>query len=142
MILSWEVLPESDLREAIGVLVRLVETAGAVIIFVGAVWAFARFVAALARGDGQGRSFNRIRLTLGRFLVLGLEFQLAGDVLRTAVAPSFTEIGQLAAIAAIRTALNYFLGREIAQERAELERESEAEPEQAAGARSGGRKAP
>ncbi|MDK1349083.1 DUF1622 domain-containing protein [Streptomyces sp. 378] len=61
----------------------------------------------------------RIRLTLGRFLPLGLEFQLAGDVLRTAVAPSFTEIGQLAAIAAIRTALNFFLGREIAQERAE-----------------------
>ncbi|MEW5528445.1 DUF1622 domain-containing protein [Streptomyces virginiae] len=57
----------------------------------------------------------------GRFLVLGLEFQLAGDVLRTAVAPSFTEIGQLAAIAAIRTILNFFLTREIAQERAEIE---------------------
>ncbi|MFE5815337.1 DUF1622 domain-containing protein [Streptomyces sp. NPDC056479] len=142
MILSWEVLPKSDLREAIGVLVRVVETAGALIIFVGAIWAFVRFVAAVVRGGGDGRGFNRIRLTLGRFLVLGLEFQLAGDVLRTAVAPSFTEIGQLAAIAAIRTALNYFLGREIAQERAELERDSEGEPEQAAGARSGGRKAP
>lgn len=42
-------------------------------------------------------------------------------MLRTAVAPSFTEIGQLAAIAAIRTALNYFLGREIAQERVEID---------------------
>ncbi|MEU1889591.1 DUF1622 domain-containing protein [Streptomyces pristinaespiralis] len=93
---------------------RLVETAGALIIFVGAVWAFARFVVTVQRGGGRGERFNRIRLTLGRFLVLGLEFQLAGDVLRTAVAPSFTEIGQLAAIAGIRTALNYFLGREIA----------------------------
>ncbi|MEU3254875.1 DUF1622 domain-containing protein [Streptomyces sp. NPDC006997] len=120
MILSVELLPESDLRDAIGVLVRLVETAGALIIFVGAVWAFARFTATLARDRGQTHGFNRIRLTLGRFLALGLEFQLAGDVLRTAVAPSFTEIGQLAAIAAIRTALNFFLGREIAQERAEL----------------------
>lgn len=73
------------------------------------------------RGRGQLAGFNRIRLSLGRFLVLGLEFQLAGDVLRTAVAPSFTEIGQLAAIAAMRTALNYFFGREIAQERAEIE---------------------
>ncbi|GAB2985622.1 hypothetical protein GCM10023080_059010 [Streptomyces pseudoechinosporeus] len=142
MILSWEVLPESDLREAIGVLVRVVETAGALIIFVGAVWAFARFIAAVVRGGGQGQGFNRIRLALGRFLVLGLEFQLAGDVLRTAVAPSFTEIGQLAAIAAIRTALNYFLGREIARERAELERDTEGESQQDAGARSGGRKAP
>ncbi len=67
-----------------------------------------------------------IRLSLGRFLALGLEFQLAGDVLRTAIAPSFTEIGQLASIAAIRTALNYFLAREIANERAEIERQNEA----------------
>jgi uncharacterized membrane protein len=139
MILSWEVLPEPDLREAIGGLVRVVETAGALIIFVGAVWAFARFIAAVVRGggQGQGQSFNRIRLTLGRFLVLGLEFQLAGDVLRTAVAPSFTEIGQLAAIATIRTALNYILGREIARERAELQRDAEGEQQQDPGAAAG-----
>ncbi|MCQ0025459.1 DUF1622 domain-containing protein [Streptomyces somaliensis DSM 40738] len=119
--MSMELLPESTLREVIGLLVRLVESAGALIIFVGAVWAFAQFVRAGVRRPDRVAGFNRIRLGLGRFLVLGLEFQLAGDVLRTAVAPSFTEIGQLAAIAAIRTALNYFLGREIAQERAEMD---------------------
>ncbi|MFF3327926.1 DUF1622 domain-containing protein [Streptomyces sp. NPDC002889] len=119
MPLSVELLSESTLRDAIGLLARAVEGAGALIIFVGAVWASGQFVMAGARGRGAG--FNRIRLSLGRFLVLGLEFQLAGDVLRTAVAPGFAEIGQLAAIAAIRTALNYFLGREIAQERAELD---------------------
>ena len=64
-----------------------------------------------------------IRLSLGRFLALGLEFQLAGDVLRTAITPSFAEIGQLAAIAAIRTALNYFLAKEIREERAEIGQE-------------------
>ncbi|MFJ8693807.1 DUF1622 domain-containing protein [Streptomyces roseolilacinus] len=122
MIVSVELLPESTLREAIGLLVRLVESAGALIIFIGAGWAFVQFVKAGLRRRDRVAGFNRIRLSLGRFLVLGLEFQLAGDVLRTAVAPSFTEIGQLAAIAAIRTALNYFLGREIAQERAELAR--------------------
>ncbi|WP_318199383.1 DUF1622 domain-containing protein [Streptomyces sp. SCL15-4] len=122
MTLSVEMLPESTLREVIGLLVRLIESAGALIIFIGGAWAFVQFVRAGMRGRGRVAGFNRIRLSLGRFLVLGLEFQLAGDVLRTAVAPSFTEIGQLAAIAAIRTALNYFLGREIAQERAEIER--------------------
>ncbi|WP_189536417.1 DUF1622 domain-containing protein [Streptomyces roseolilacinus] len=122
MIVSVELLPESTLREAISLLVRLVESAGALIIFIGAGWAFVQFVKAGLRRRDRVAGFNRIRLSLGRFLVLGLEFQLAGDVLRTAVAPSFTEIGQLAAIAAIRTALNYFLGREIAQERAELAR--------------------
>ncbi|MEU7473514.1 DUF1622 domain-containing protein [Streptomyces sp. NPDC044984] len=125
--LSVEVLPESTLRDVVDLLVRLVEAAGALIIFVGAAWAFGHFLLAGIRGGGVGRQFNRIRLSLGRFLALGLEFQLAGDVLRTAIAPSFIEIGQLAAIAAIRTALNYFLSREIANERAEIERERRKE---------------
>jgi uncharacterized membrane protein len=58
-----------------------------------------------------------IRLSLGRLLAPGLEFQLAGNVLRTAIPPSFAEIGQLPAIAAIRTALNLFLSRDIDAER-------------------------
>jgi len=128
--MDLEVLPVSVLRDVVDLLVWIVEGAGALVIFVGAVWAFVRFVVSglgrrrAPRGlrPGPTRDFNRIRLGLGRFLALGLEFQLAGDILRTAVAPTFTEIGQLAAIAAIRTALNYFLGKEIAHERAEIER--------------------
>jgi uncharacterized membrane protein len=77
------------------------------------------------------RSFVPVRLTLGRFLALGLEFQLAGDILTTAVAPSFEEIGKLAAIATIRTALNYFLGREIAEERRQLTEEEGGPPDPA-----------
>ncbi|MFE9847029.1 DUF1622 domain-containing protein [Streptomyces goshikiensis] len=111
------------MRELIGWLVHLIEAGGALIIFAGTVWAFVRFAATGLRRRSLIGEFNKIRLSLGRFLVLGLEFQLAGDVLRTAVAPSFTEIGQLAAIAAIRTILNFFLTREIAQERAEIETE-------------------
>ena len=44
---------------------------------------------------------------------MALEFELAADILRTAVAPTWNEIGQLAAIAALRTLLNYFLQKEI-----------------------------
>jgi uncharacterized membrane protein len=54
-----------------------------------------------------------IRLTLGKSLALALEFLLAADVLRTAVAPNWDDIGKLAAIAALRTLLNYFLEREL-----------------------------
>ena len=57
-----------------------------------------------------------MRLTLGRWLAVGLEFELAADILRTAVTPSWKDIEQLASIAALRTALNYFLEREIRQE--------------------------
>jgi uncharacterized membrane protein len=57
-----------------------------------------------------------VRLSLGRWLALGLEFALAADILRTAVAPAWRDIGQLAAIAVLRTGLNYSLEREIARE--------------------------
>lgn len=53
------------------------------------------------------------RVRLGYWVALSLEFLLAADVLKTAVAPSWNDIGQLAAIATIRTALNYFLERDI-----------------------------
>jgi uncharacterized membrane protein len=113
---------EELLRDALGVLVPVVEACGAAVIVVGALWAFVRFVAVGLR-DRDARAFVPVRLTLGRFLALGLEFQLASDVLRTAVAPSFRELGQLAAVAAIRTALNYFLAREIDEERRQLAEE-------------------
>jgi len=105
-----------DLADVVDFLVRVVEAIGAAIIFAGAVSAFAQFVRVAFRREGMA-PFAQVRLDLGRFLVLGLEFQLAADILRTAVAPNFTSLAQLAAIAAIRTALNFFLGREIKEER-------------------------
>lgn len=121
-------LPEDTLREAVEVLVRIVEAGGAVIIFAGAVVGFVRFLGVALDSRSPSR-FVAVRLGLGRFLALGLEFQLAGDILRTAVAPTFEEIGQLAAIAAIRTALNYFLGRELEQERREIEGQPDDDPD-------------
>lgn len=114
-----DLLSEELLREVVNLLVRLVEAAGALIIFVGAAFAFARFVSTALRRRGE-EDFNVVRLFLGRYLTLGLEFQPASDVLRTAVSPTFVQIGQLAAIAAIRTGLNYILGKEIERERAAL----------------------
>lgn len=107
---------QHELTNVVDVLVRVVEAFGAAIIFVGAVIAFVRFIHASTRREGVA-PFDALRLDLGRFMVLGLEFQLAADILRTAVAPNFTSLAQLAAIAAIRTALNFFLGREIKEER-------------------------
>jgi uncharacterized membrane protein len=52
-------------------------------------------------------------LSLARWLLLGLEFMLATDIVRTVIAPSWEEIGQLAAIAVIRTFLNFFLERDL-----------------------------
>ncbi|MEU6075033.1 DUF1622 domain-containing protein [Micromonospora sp. NPDC047074] len=107
-------------------LVTAVEIAGAVVIFVGAAWAALRFVVEGLR-HRSAAVFTPIRLSLGRFPTLGLEFQLAAHILRTAGSPTFDQIGQLAAVAAIRTALNHFLGREIRQEQRQV-REAEPAP--------------
>jgi uncharacterized membrane protein len=92
--------------------IRLVlEAMGAFWIAVGFLFTIAQLVVAFARL--QISSFTRIRLTFGRYLSLALEFQLASDILSTSIAPSWQEIGKLGATAVIRTALNYFLTREI-----------------------------
>lgn len=54
-----------------------------------------------------------IRLGLGRWLALALEFELAAAILRTASTPDWTITGQLTAIIVLRTALNYFLQKEF-----------------------------
>ncbi len=109
---------EELLRTLVFHLVRITEALAAIVIFSGAIVGFLQYLyySFLKKNT---ESFSKVRLGLGRFLALGLEFQLASDLLRTAVAPSFEEIGKLAAVATIRTALNYFLNREIQAERLE-----------------------
>ena len=101
-----------------------VELVGAIVIGVGCVAAALKLVREWGAGP---TSYTGVRLLLARYLALGLEFQLAADILVTAVAPSWEEIGKLAAIAAIRTLLNFFLAREMKEERAE-EQEERTEP--------------
>lgn len=108
---------EATIVNAVQWLKLLVETLGALIIGLGVVTAAAQFVRALV--PPQVESYNSIRLTLARYLALALEFQLGADILSTAVAPSWNQIGKLGAIAVIRTGLNYFLTREMQEERGE-----------------------
>jgi uncharacterized membrane protein len=58
-------------------------------------------------------SNEQIRIQFGSAVAVALELLLGADVLTTAVAPNWDDIGELAAIAVIRTALNYFLGKEL-----------------------------
>src|SRR5919205_2456122 len=106
---------EKFARDFVDGLIPVVELIGAVVIGVGVVVSFGAYV--LSELRVRPRPYEGIRLLLGRFLALGLEFQLASDILGTAVSPSFAEIGKLAAIAAIRTLLNYFLAQEIERAR-------------------------
>ncbi len=93
----------------------LIETIGAIIILIGVVLAFIEFVKVLSSAKPNG--YTKIRLLLARYLALALEFQLGADILSTAISPSWDQIGKLGAIAVIRTALNFFLSREMEEER-------------------------
>jgi uncharacterized membrane protein len=61
------------------------------------------------------------------WLAAGLTFQLAGDIVHSAIAPTWEDVGRLAAIAAIRTFLNYFLDRDMEGLRKRLEEASSTE---------------
>lgn len=56
-----------------------------------------------------------LRHHLGSYLLLGLEFLIAADIIHTIIQPTLDEVIILGLIVAIRTILNYFLNREIAQ---------------------------
>lgn len=66
------------------------------------------------RTSNSSASSRRI---LAKYLIIALELQLAADIIATATDPSLQELGKLAAIAAIRTFLNYFLMAEIRAEK-------------------------
>jgi len=105
-----------------GAIRNTLEFLGALSIVVGAVLTLVKLVRPLRAG--QHVSVTNSRFQLSRYLTLALEFQLSSDVLGTAIAPSWTAIGKLAAIGAIRTALNFVLTREIEDERVRLASES------------------
>src|SRR5688500_3439853 len=90
-----------------------VEIAAGIIIGIAAARALWRYFGNLLGKDRETVPKEDIRLALGRSLSLALEFLLGADILQTAVAPTWNEIGQLAAIAVLRTGLNYFLDREL-----------------------------
>jgi uncharacterized membrane protein len=90
----------------------VLDAAGSIMILFGTIVALAE-IPDVVRGR---RPFVRLRLDFARYLTLALEFQLASDILQTAISPTWTQLGQLASIAAIRTALNFFLAREMQEE--------------------------
>ena len=77
----------------------------------GALQAMAALLKAIANGQATGLAGRQIWLRFATWILLALEFALAADILRTAVAPTWDDISKLAVIATIRTMLNYFLAK-------------------------------
>lgn len=118
---------EETLRDIVGNVALVVEAIGALIIAVGVLSSFAAYAG--SELHIRTRSYESLRLGLGRFLALGLEFQLAADILSTAVSPSWEEIGKLGAIAGIRTVLNYFLAQDLTRAQGETSSPGDDHPD-------------
>lgn len=58
---------------------------------------------------------NKIRAILGTYILFGLEFMIAADIIHTFIRPTQEDLIVLATIVAIRTVISYFLSREVEQ---------------------------
>ena len=91
-----------------------VEILAALIIGIAVIKTLISYISLFKPAPGK-ISKEEIRIQFGSSVAVSLELLLGADVLATAVAPSWDEIGKLAAIAVIRTALNYFLELELSK---------------------------
>jgi uncharacterized membrane protein len=83
-----------------------------VIVVIGTVEAFfSGLRAMLSTPDGHER--REIWLRYARWLVAALTFQLAADIIETSITTSWEAVAKIAAVALIRTFLNYFLDRDL-----------------------------
>ncbi|MCX5315058.1 DUF1622 domain-containing protein [Streptomyces sp. NBC_00154] len=91
---------------------RAVDAVGVAIIVVGTL--LATVLAAIRLSRRQAGVYRGYRRRVGRSILLGLEFLVAGDIIRTvAVAPTYASVGVLAVIVGIRTFLSFSLELEI-----------------------------
>jgi uncharacterized membrane protein len=98
-------------EEVVVVVGELIEAAGVAVIVLGIVVATVRFALQRRR---EGAGYRGYRRGVGRAILLGLEFLVAGDIIRTvAVTPTFTSVGVLGAIVLIRTFLSFSLEVEL-----------------------------
>jgi uncharacterized membrane protein len=93
-----------------------VEAVSAVFIAIGVLEALRM----LFKSPREGRR-KAVWARFGVWLLLSLEFQLGADIIRTAISPTWTQIGQLGAIAVIRTFLNHFLEEDLEKYRISAE---------------------
>ena len=119
---------ESGLKVLVSYLALGAEIAAALVIGGAILRAITSYLRQLfSRSRQHYDSTESIRLKLGRVLTLGLEFTVASDILRTAVAPTRQDILNLGAIVLLRTLLNYFLEQEINQVEQSSLREQESD---------------
>jgi uncharacterized membrane protein len=97
-------------------IVTIIQIMAVLVVAFGTIQAFVHSLRAMVSPSVTGQHFHSGYVQYARWLIAGLTFQLAADIIETAFSPSWDEIGQLAAIAVIRTFINFFLERDLAEQ--------------------------
>lgn len=104
---------ETTLKAIVGWTGLAIEALGVLVVLVGVLVAMARYLAQLPRRD-PGAGYDALRRGVGRSIIIGLEFLIAGDIIRTVVVEqSLENLGFLAVIVMIRMALSFSLFVEV-----------------------------
>jgi uncharacterized membrane protein len=104
---------EELLVRSADVAARLVEVAAVLVVAFGSAQAFVQLVPLVVHPGASHGARKAVWRRFGMWLLLGLEFALAADIIASVISPTWDDIGRLAAIAAIRTFLNYFLEHDL-----------------------------
>ncbi len=91
----------------------LIEGAAVLIVTFGSIDAFVRLLPVVFTPGATHGARKAIWRRFGMWLLLGLEFELAADIIGSVLSPTWQEVGKLGAIAVIRTFLNYFLEKDL-----------------------------
>lgn len=103
------------IHHVLGFVQQSVSLLGILIIISGVLFALYQYISAIIKDQFKedGLLINSIRLSLGRVLILGLEFIVAADLIGTTNTPDYYAVGILAIIVAIRTLLSFSINREL-----------------------------
>ena len=93
--------------------VVLIEAAAVLIVTFGSLEALFKVLPVIAKPSASHGMRKAIWRRFGVWLLLGLEFALAADIITSVISPTWQDIGRLGAIAVIRTFLNHFLERDL-----------------------------
>jgi len=102
------------LEQIVGILTLILDGIGIVIIFAGVIIAIIRILK-IESGKVKKKflQYENVKRIFVQKMIFGLDFFIAGDILRTVLTPEWQELIRLGIIVIIRTVLSYFLGREI-----------------------------
>ncbi len=95
-----------------------IDLIGVVIVLFGFAVSLINLIRCLARGVGLTKDMSdlqHVRLQLGRYILVGIEFMIASDIIHTVVTRELTDLAFVAALVAIRTAISFFLGKELVE---------------------------